>query len=405
MALRPESMVAHLRRGDAYRRQGRDAAAARDLNEAVRLSPPTSTAALLALGAFDDARGDAAAAAADYARAVAIDNSDPAMLYRLALARYRTGAAATAIEPLHEALALREAFPEAHYLLAVALRDTGNLDAALSELQRAVHLSPTFIAAREELADLDARRGRAVDEMAQLQALAGLDGSAARTAAIALAQSRNGDPDGAIATLAAVPAAYAASPDVELALGRVYLAKAERRPDRDAVAAATDAVEKVLSTPDRRSEALALFGRALYLAGDADGALRLLREAVTTAPVDREAFGYLADACERAGRPEAARDALATLDALETDAAAAGAYTARLRRLGRLSLEAADPAAALRYLQQAADRDHRSAGTLALLADALWRTGEQDAARRMLTQAAAIKANDADVVRVKREVR
>ena len=80
-------------------------------------------------------------------------------------------------------------------------------------------------------------------------------------------------------------------------------------------------LERALGGTARRSEGLALYGRALYLSGDAAGAERLLREAVATSPVDLEAFAFLADAAERLRHPLIARDALVQLDALQGDTA------------------------------------------------------------------------------------
>ena len=103
-------------------------------------------------------------------------------------------------------------------------------------------------------------------------------------------------------------------------LGRVHLARAEAgiapRSPR-----ALAALERALGGTARRSDGLALYGRALHLSGDAAGAERLLQDAILHLPVDPDAFGYLADAAERLGHPLAARDALLNLDALEGDTA------------------------------------------------------------------------------------
>ena len=72
-----------------------------------------------------------------------------------------------------------------------------------------------------------------------------------------------------------------------------------------------------------RSEGLALYGRALYVSGRHAEAERVLREAVSTSPVDPEAFEFLADAAESLRHDLLARDALMNLDVLQGDLATA----------------------------------------------------------------------------------
>src|SRR6185436_6667099 len=122
-----------------------------------------------------------------------------------------------------------------------------------------------FVPAHEELADLYRSIGRRVDELAQLQALSSLDASLPREIAIAVAEARHGEFDGAIATLSAAAVRDPADAQVQLALGRVYLEKAERTMDRRPVAGALAALERALAGNARRSEGLTLLGRALYL--------------------------------------------------------------------------------------------------------------------------------------------
>jgi predicted Zn-dependent protease len=100
----------------------------------------------------------------------------------------------------------------------------------------------------------------------------------------------------------------------------------------------------------RRSEALALFGRALYLSGDVSGAERALREAAATPPIAPEAFAFLADAAERQSHPDVARDALISQDVLEGDLASPDTRAQRTRRIGTLALAAGDVGTARRFL-------------------------------------------------------
>ncbi len=405
VTLRPDSMVAHLRRGEAYGAQRRDEAAMRDLREAVRLSPSTAQP-IDALGDQYHAQHQPAQAAECYAQSVALDDSDPVVLYKLGLARYQSGSPASAVDPLRRAVAIRDSFAAAHYLLGVALRDTQNLDGAIAALEKATQASPALLAAHEELADIFRMRNRTADEMAQLNALAVLDPRGHREAALALAQARHGDFDVAVATLTMNAADATDDPDAQLALGRVYLLQAERRPDRSTIIKAIAAIQHALDASPRRSDGLALLGRARYLLADDDGAERILREATAALPADPDAFRYLADACERQSHFGDARDALAALDAIEGDTATPAVRATRLRRLGALSVQSGNTAAAVTYLQQAIERGGYDGPTLVALADAAWRTGQIALAQRTLVQATAFAdPRNPELIRLKKVIR
>src|SRR5262245_54158521 len=167
LALKPGSMVAYYRRGEAYRAQNQPAEAVANLREALRLAP-SAPQPLIALGDLYAAAGDARQAADWYTQAAdRLKDEDPSLLYRLALARYRSGAPAHAIAPLTKAIARQEGFAEAHYLLGLVYRDARNFDSATASLEQAIQIDPALTAAREELADLYRAEGRAVDEMQQ----------------------------------------------------------------------------------------------------------------------------------------------------------------------------------------------------------------------------------------------
>ena len=404
ITLRPDSMVAYFHRGEAYRVQQRDAEAVRDLREAVHLAPDAPEP-LVALGDLYDA-SDANQAAYWYSQAEAqLKSEDPALLYKLALARYRAGAPAEAIEPLRHAIARNDSIAEAHYLLGLVYRDTQRPDEAIASLERAVKLTPALTSAREELADLYRSRGRFADEMSQLQALAALDDQVDRVMAIGLAQARQGLFPSALGTLADAAVRAPGDARLQLALGRVYLARAERTADRASVAHARDVLEHALGGAVRRSEALALFGRAFYLAADYVGAERILRDAVATSPLDPEAFSYLADASERLSHFAEARDALTTLDALQGDTASADVRAARAQRIGTLSLRANDIPTALTYLTQAIAAGKPDAKTLGLLAQARFQAGDIAGARDALDKAVALDPRSAELQRLRRTVR
>jgi tetratricopeptide (TPR) repeat protein len=408
VALRADSMVAHLRRGQAYLSQRRQDEAVRDYLEAARLQPGAADP-LLALAELYTARDDAAQAAEWYARAADVDEQNPTLLYRLAVSRYRAGHTATTLAPLRQALALDPGFDEARYLLGVVLRDTQDVAGATAALEQAIQADPSLIAAREELADLYRAQGRLADEMAQLSALASRDPRGTRDAAIALAEARQGQFDRALATLTKARQTHPADSQVLLALGRVHLFRAEAATDattrKAAAQAAIPALEGALGGSARRSEGLALFGRALFLAGDVVQAERILQDAAATSPFDRDAFLYLADAAEALGRYADAREWLTRFDAIDGDTASLATRATRARRLGGLALAAGDPAGALPALERATQAGLGDATLLGWIADARWKTGDQDGARTALAQALALAPRDPALRRLRQTIR
>jgi tetratricopeptide (TPR) repeat protein len=360
----------------------------------------------VALGELYHARDDPAEAAEWYAQAATrLGDEDPSLLYRLALARYRAGAPATAVAPLERILARNDSPAEAHYLLGVVYRDTQNLEGAVAALEQAVAIAPSLTPAREELADLYRTLGRHVDEMRELQALASQDPREDRRLAIALAEARSGQFDGALGTLSDSLTRAPNDSRVHLAIGRVHLARAERAVDPVSVARALAALETALGGTAGRSEGLALYGRALFLAGDLEESERILREAVATSPVDIEAFAYLADTTERLSRPLMARDALINLDVLEGNTARPLDRLRRARRIGILSLEGDDAPTAIRYLQQVVGGDQPDADALGLLARAQWLVGDTDEAKATLAAGLAIAPNHPDLLLLGRTIR
>lgn len=404
LAFRPQSMVAYLRRGEAYRAQRRDDEAIRDWREATRLAPDAPQP-LVELGDLFDAHGDYGQAAEWYGQAVErLRDESPSLLYRLALALYRAGAPGKAIEPLARAASRSDAPAEAHYLLALLYRDTNAPTRAVQELETALTIAPSLTAAREELADLHRASGRPVDEMAQLQQLA-KGGDTVRRIAIGQAEARQGQLDAAIGTLTHALNDAPNDSRILLAIGRVYLARAERNHDAESIQRATGALEQALGGTARRSEGLALYGRVLYISGNYPEAERILRDAVATSPVDPEAFGFLADAAERMSHDMTARDALINLDTLEGDTATAVVRLQRARRIGELSLRAGDYRLASQWLGRAADGQPDDALTLGLLAEARWHMGDVEAAKALLAKALAADPRDPRLQRIARLVR
>jgi tetratricopeptide (TPR) repeat protein len=404
VALRPDAMPGYYRRAEAYRSQRQFEKAAADLRAAMRLAPDAPQPRI-ALGDLYDAEGDHGQAAGWYQSAAdRLKDKDPALLYRLASASYQAGLPAAAIAPLRLALSRNESFPEAQYLLGLAYRDTQQPDAAIAALEQAIRMAPLLTPAREELADLYRETGRGDAELAQLQALAARDPDARRRIAVALAEARQGREDRALAALAQ-EAEVPGRSSVHLALGRVYLGIAERSGARDAIQRSLAYLEQALGGTARRSEGLALFGRALHVSGDARQAERILHEAIATSPVYPAAFEYLADVAEELSHPAAARDALLRLDALEGNTARSARRTARARRLGLLSLRAGDPHGAVAFLQQAVSAGLIGADTLGPLARARWAAGDQAGAEEAVDRALAADPASVELQRLARAIK
>ena len=316
VTLRPGSMVAYLKRGDTYRRRGEFTAALRDLRQASALDP-TAPQPIELLGDVNSAMGRHERAAEHYQRYVRLDDRAAPVLYKLAVAQVHLGQPGRAVDSLTRAVALDDRLAEAHYLLGMTLRGQSRHDEALRALTRAIALNPAFIAAREELAALHADTGRTREGIEQLETIAALQPDRAeRLVTVGLAYARRGRPDLAIVTLGRAAERYPDAPVVYAALGRVWLDTASVRRDPVAVSKAIEALQPIAGRADASSETLALYGRALLLAGNAAAAERTLQQAVERTPVDPLAYRYLAEAARRLGHARIAADAstrLATL--------------------------------------------------------------------------------------------
>lgn len=315
LALKPNSMLASLKRGDTYRRRGEYAAALRDLGQAAFLDPAAPRPIEL-LGDVQTALGQYAAAAAEYQRYLAIDDRAPGVLYKLALAHYRNGMAARAVDPLRHAITLNDRFAEAHYLLGLCLRETDRRQ-SLGAFRRALEISPTFAAAREELARLYEQMGRWQDSIDELEALAALEPARPeRLVSVGLAYARIGRRDTAVLTLGRAAERHPDATVVYTALGRIWLTSAEGQNNPVALEKAIEALQPAAAQADAVSETRTLYGRALALTGNMIAAERMLLQAVAMAPVDPSAYRYLAEVARRLGHSALARDAAAKYSVL-----------------------------------------------------------------------------------------
>ena len=300
IALRSDAMLGYLKRGETYRRRGELAAAHRDLTRANSLDPE-ATRPLEQLGDVARALGRYEEAAAHYAAYIALDDRDPRVLYKLALAHHLAQRPSRAIPLLRQALELDPDLAEAHYLLGVGLADQARLDEAVVDLHAAVRLRPGFLGAREALSGVLGRAGRLDEQLVQLEALAALEPDRVqREVDLAMAYARLGRTDMAILALGQTAADHPERPQVYVALGRVWLDVARVDDDRVALSKAIAALRSV-SRGSASSEALTLLSRALRLSGQPDEAAAALELAVTRFPVDPAAFVELAELVEQAG--------------------------------------------------------------------------------------------------------
>jgi Flp pilus assembly protein TadD len=375
IALRQDSMLAYLRRGEAYQRRGDLDAASRDFRKAARLDP-TATRPIEELGDLLYQLHRFKNAAETYDSYRQLDDRSPRVVYKAALARYRDGDLDAALAAVHQAITLNDRIPDAHYLLGICLRERHQLAAAQRAIEKAVLLSPGLIAAREELADLYGALGKRADELEQLQVIAALDRDhVQRQVAVGLAHARAGHPDLAVLTLGN---ALERTPDPLIygALGQVWLDMASTR--SDALRKAVEALERVATGAAATSEMLTLYGRALLQDGQIELAERTLQQATERFPIDPTALVFYATAAERQKHLESARQALMQYIALVGDDAE---YVPHATRIATLSLRLNDVATAIDWLQKTAAASPNDVRILTSLAEAQVRYGDYTAAR------------------------
>ncbi len=198
IALKSDSMIGYLMRGDAYRRRDELEAALRDLRQAAEIDPGATSPREL-LGDVNYARHRFPPAAEHFQAYVDLDDRSPRVLYKLALARYRAGQPMLGIGALQKAVAIDGR-------LRGSVLPDGTLPAGCATPLRGVGLAPeshrpgacALLTAREELADLYGRLGRTEDWIRQLEMLNALDPGPARDVTLGLAYSKAGQPDRAV---------------------------------------------------------------------------------------------------------------------------------------------------------------------------------------------------------------
>ena len=319
VTLRPDSMIAHLRRGEAYQRRGDLDAALRDFRDAASLDSAATRPREELGDVFYQLRRYQRAVEA-YESVLAIDDRLARVDYKLALARYRAGDNRGAVTALSRSSQSPEATAEMQYLLGLAYRDSNRPADAQRAFEKAIAMSPGLIPAREELADLYRTRARRADHLDQLQLLAGLDRNRVeREVVVALAEANAGRVEPAILTLGTALERTPDDPRIYQAIGQVWLQDAEARNDRLALNKALEALERAATGSNASSETLTLLGRALLVQGQTERAEQVLQTATMRFPVDAAAFKYYSLAAERMKHYAVARQALLDLSALEGD--------------------------------------------------------------------------------------
>jgi tetratricopeptide (TPR) repeat protein len=375
IALRPDSMLPYLRRGEAYQRRGELDQAARDFRAAGALDP-TATRPIEALGDAFYAMRRFDRAADSYARYLQLDDRAAGVSYKLALARYQTGNLDATLETLDATLRIDGKLAEAHYLQGLCLRDKQKVYEAQAAFERAIRLSPDHVPAHEELADLYRSQNRRRDELEQLRLIAELDrDQVERQVALGVAQSRGGQHEASLKTLGDALERMPGT-SVYRALGQVWLAQAQATGDRVAVTKALEALSRVASNPDAPSDVLTLYGRALLMDEQLEQAELALQQASTRYPLDPASLALYANVAERQGHLEAARQALIDHAGLVADAPDA---VPQAVRVADLSLKLSDPDTAVLWLGRALRLAPEDMRILELLAGAQVRAGDPSA--------------------------
>lgn len=382
ITLKPEAMLGHLKRGQAYIARREWLSALHDLDRATVLDS-TAPLPLELLGDVNEALGRHARAIERYEGRLALDERSAGVQYRLGLAHYRNGNPQGALRPLRQALALDNAQADARYLLGLCLRDVWQTAEARTELETASKLAPGFTAPREALAAIYEQRGETRRALDELEALVTLEpGRPERLIAVGLAQARAGRRDGALLTLGKAIDRFPESALAYGALGHLWLEEAERG-DRAALHKANEALAEAAAHPDAGAPVLTDLGRAAMLAGDMEGAERALRQATARLPVPPMAYRYLSTLATRKQQWQAARDHLVRYATLVGDRHPLGAVCTDI---GDLSERIGDPQTAARWLERAMAESGPTPERFARIADLRLRAGDIEGARVRITE-------------------
>ena len=370
LAIQPDSMLAHLKRGDTYRRRGELAAALADLTAANALDPAAPRVKEL-LGDLQSELGRTGRAVEAYRAYLALDERAPLVLVKLGGVELREGETAAALASARKALALDAGLAEAHYLEGLALRLSQPQQAARA-FSRAIELKPSLLSAREQFARVLLAVGRVREGVEVLEALAALEPSQpARVAAVVMALADAGKTDSALQRLDRAADQFPGDATIAALRGEVLLDRAEADKDRR-LSAEAEAVLTPLANRDHPQAAiLSAMGRARILAGDPRGALPWLDRATAQLPVAPAALRLLARAAAEAGDQPRVLDALIRHEAVNPGSAFALMHA---RRIAGYALASGNPLLAAQWAERALRMEPGDAEALALLGDARRRT-------------------------------
>lgn len=356
VTLKPDAMLAYLRRGEAYRRRGSAdlGPALRDFRAAASLDP-SAPGPQEGLGDVYAARQDWPRAIERYRAAIALDDRVARVLHKYGLVLYRAGRAEDALKALGEAGKLDPHVPDTPYTRALCLIDLRRPTEAHRALHDTLKLSPTHTQAREELANLCREMGRVEEEIAQREAIAEASPDALEPLlALGRAHARAGRTDQAIGTLGRAASRFGHEPRIYRVIAQVWFERAVADGDRVALSKGLEAARRATPAGQPADSGLyTLMGNAWLSARQPRRALRAYEQAVEGTPVDPAAWPRLADTAEQLGHWSAARDALRHAHALALDSASGGAARTRMLRLGDLSMKAGDPEEAVRWFSRA----------------------------------------------------
>lgn len=403
IARKPDSMIAHYKRGAVYQAQNELENALRDFRTAADLDT-SSLRAIESLGDVNVALGKHARAIERYEAFLLLDEGNARVLYKLGVARYRDGRLNDAIKPLQQALSIEPAIVEAHYVLGLVQRDLDQLPAARKSLEEAARKSPASqTAAREALADVYLTEGDYTKAINHLEALAALEPTRPdRIIAVGLAQARADRGDSAVITLGRALERFPDAPQVYAALGHVWLTQAQRRGDRVALNKAIEALGHAAGRADATSETYAELGRAFLLAGDRLAAERALRQSVAKLPVPPDAYLQLAEVTGRDGRIQDARDALLKYATLVGDDKPLATVATQI---ADYSVRLGEPALAVRWFDRAIDEAGPSSALQVRLAEAAWRAGDVVRANQVIEEGLAAEPENRSLQQLKRRIK
>ncbi|MPY87219.1 MAG: tetratricopeptide repeat protein [Luteitalea sp.] len=404
IALKQDSMVAYLRRGEAYllRAPNDVRSALRDFREAARLDP-TAVRPLERLGDINTKLARYERAAEYYKTGLGLDVGAPRVMYKLALVKYQAGQTHEALTLVQQALALDARLAEAHYLRGLCLVAQKKRREAVAAFRRALALNARLVDARTQLALTARRLGRVREEVAQLEQLAEETQRSEISAALGRALTRMGRVDEAIQVLDDASARFPDSTELMAALGGAWLAKAEVTGEAAARTLAlrwlgrAEHQERRVGRPT--SDTLAALGRAWLVEGNARAAVDVLQQAVATPPVRATAFDDLGGAAERLGQWSLARTALERAHALDLTRRP-DACAARAARLGEVCHRLEDHESAAAWFDEASRLRPEDSSLVVRVVEAHWTAGHRDEAVRALYAALAKQPQDAALRRL-----